>query len=69
MCKYSKKVGVLRPLALGHCFRSVSQRPRANKEVNSKTPVPPIRLMNLTTYGESITKRLGTGAVNFAQIN
>lgn len=38
-------------------------------EVSGKPPVLPIRLMNLTTYGDSISKWLEPGAVNFAQIN
>lgn len=69
MRNYSKMVGALRLLVLGTLLILSANAQGQNREVTNKTPVLPIRLMNLTTYGDSITTWLEPGAVNFAQIN
>lgn len=55
-------------LIAGHSFAVIGQTARRD-EKNTKRPVLPIRLLNLTTYGDSIAKWLEPGATNFAQIN
>ena len=55
-------------LIAGHSFAIIGQTARRD-EKNMKRPVLPIRLLNLTTYGDSIAKWLEPGATNFAQIN
>jgi hypothetical protein len=55
-------------LVAGHSLAVMGQTARRD-EKNTKRPVLPIRLMNLTTYGDSIAKWLEPEATNFAQIN
>jgi hypothetical protein len=59
----------IRPLVLGAVLIFSANAEGQVGEVPGKPPVLPIRLMNLTTYGESIRKWLEPGAINFAQIN
>jgi hypothetical protein len=69
MCKYAKMIVAVGTLVLSVVLILSAKANGQDGDVTRTKPVLPIRLMNLTTYGESISKWLEPGAVNFAQIN
>jgi hypothetical protein len=69
MYKYEKSVVAVRLLVLGAALIFSAQASGQDEKAARKQPVLPIRLMNLTTYGDTITRWFEPGAVNFAQIN